>query len=250
MKILALNGSPRGRRSNTDRLLAPMLGAAREAGAETEEIYVHELEVSPCTGCFACWGRTPGRCVQDDDDATLVRRKILACDVLIWAFPLYCYGVPAAIQAVQERLIPLVLPEQERRGKTMGHPARYPGQGPRWLVLSNCGFPEQAHFEAVRAKFRQLARAGGIRQEQFIGIGAGEMLRPMEAMPEAAEALRDLRADLCRAGRELAGQGCWSEETLAALNRPLTERMGMTAQDYAERANEQWARLRRRANRE
>ena len=40
MKILAINGSPRGKKSNTDRILQPFLEGAREAGADTETIYL------------------------------------------------------------------------------------------------------------------------------------------------------------------------------------------------------------------
>ena len=36
MKILAFNGSPRMKRSNTDQILQPFLEGARQAGAETE----------------------------------------------------------------------------------------------------------------------------------------------------------------------------------------------------------------------
>jgi multimeric flavodoxin WrbA len=40
MKVLAINGSPRGARGNTERILQPFLEGAREAGAETEVVYL------------------------------------------------------------------------------------------------------------------------------------------------------------------------------------------------------------------
>ena len=45
-----------------------------------------------CTGCFSCM-RNDGTCVHDDDMRELLE-EILASDLLIWSFPLYCYGIP------------------------------------------------------------------------------------------------------------------------------------------------------------
>ena len=135
VKILALNGSPHGRRSNTDRLLLPLLEGASKGGARTEELYLYELDIRPCTGCFNCWVRTPGACVQNDD-MTDVLQNVLDVDVLVWAFPLYCYGVPARVQALQERMLPLVLPQFARKGDVHYHPSRYPDRHWKWVVLN------------------------------------------------------------------------------------------------------------------
>ena len=40
MKVLAINGSPRGASGNTERILQPFLEGAQGAGAETEVIYL------------------------------------------------------------------------------------------------------------------------------------------------------------------------------------------------------------------
>ncbi|MBA4380669.1 MAG: flavodoxin family protein, partial [Anaerolinea sp.] len=68
MKIVAFNGSPRGRKSNTDRILLPFLEGAREAGAETEVIYLQGKKINHCLGCYTCWTKTPGVCVHKKDD--------------------------------------------------------------------------------------------------------------------------------------------------------------------------------------
>jgi multimeric flavodoxin WrbA len=247
MNILALNGSPRGRRSNTDRLLLPMLEGARGAGATTEVLYMNDLNVQPCKGCFSCWGRTPGKCVQDDD-MPLVLERILDSDVLIWAFPLYCYGMPALLQAVQERMLPLVKGDLIPMGDVHGHPLRYPGKKLHWVVLSNCGFPEQRHFDALVMKFRQLAgAAGGGEPIDFILMAAGELLRAVEDDPEAREPLEALRADLRAAGEELAELGRLKDTTREGLSRPITERFGLSPDLYARAANENWAAMQREA---
>ena len=49
MQVLAINGSPRGAKGNTERVLQPFLEGAREAGAETEVIYLKDHEIKHYT---------------------------------------------------------------------------------------------------------------------------------------------------------------------------------------------------------
>lgn len=243
MKILALNGSPRGRKSNTERLLQPMLEGAREAGAETAELYLNDLDVRPCGGCLSCWTKTPGYCVQDDDGKSVLE-KVMESGAVIWAFPLYCYGVPARVQAMQERMLPLALPHFVADGEVHAHPSRYPDRTPKWVVLSNCGLPEQKNFDAMVMKFRQLARGSGDggKLVEPIVIGAGGLLSYMERRPDQKEALEALWGELRTAGRELAETDTVSDATVAGLSKSLTERIGITARAYARMANQHWER--------
>jgi multimeric flavodoxin WrbA len=51
MKVTVFNGSPRGRDSNTHRIVEPLLEGAREAGAEAEEVFLVERDIKHCRGC-------------------------------------------------------------------------------------------------------------------------------------------------------------------------------------------------------
>ena len=51
MRIIAVNGSPKGSAGNTDILLQAFLAGAREAGAETETVYLKEKEIRHCVDC-------------------------------------------------------------------------------------------------------------------------------------------------------------------------------------------------------
>ena len=66
MNVLALNGSPRGVKSGTYRILEALLQGMESAGATTSIIHIQKLRLKPCTGCYSCWVDTPGECVHDD----------------------------------------------------------------------------------------------------------------------------------------------------------------------------------------
>jgi len=237
MKILAFNASPRGRQSNTDRLLLPFLEGARKGGAETVGFYLEEQDIQPCKGCFTCWLRTPGRCVQDDDMRNVLP-EMLEADAIVWAFPLYCFGVPARMQAVQERMLPFVMPHFVSVGESHGHPPRYPGKKRKWVVISNCGLPEKHHFDAVVRKFAQLAPAAGeVELIEPIVVAAGELLPYMERTSSMHQVLSALQDEFRSAGRELAESGTLARATVERLSRPLTERVRISAKAYARAAN-------------
>ena len=67
MRVLVLNGSPKGDKSNTYRLTSAFLDGLRQTQpVKAETIEVGKLHLLPCRGCFACWSKTPGKCVLQD----------------------------------------------------------------------------------------------------------------------------------------------------------------------------------------
>ena len=103
MRVLVLNGSPKGDKSNTYRLTSAFLDGLRQTQpVEAETIEVGKLHLLPCRGCFACWSKTPGKCVLQDDMAGVIG-KILAADVLIWSFPLYYFSIPGQLKLLIDR---------------------------------------------------------------------------------------------------------------------------------------------------
>ena len=109
MKILAIQGSPRPKVSNTELLLQEFLKGARSQGAETKTIYLKEKKIKPCLGCFTCWTKTPGVCAVKDDMTELLL-KVRECDIIVYATPLYNYNMTALLKAFQERMLPLLDP--------------------------------------------------------------------------------------------------------------------------------------------
>lgn len=50
MKVCILMGSPR-KQGNTNALLGPFRQELEGLGAETETVWLHALEIRPCTAC-------------------------------------------------------------------------------------------------------------------------------------------------------------------------------------------------------
>jgi multimeric flavodoxin WrbA len=99
MKVLGIMGSPR-RRSNTDILLDKALEGAREAGAEVEKVLVSKLKISPCLEIYACL--KDGDCAIKDDMQSLYK-KLLEADYVIFASPMFFYGITSQAKAMIDR---------------------------------------------------------------------------------------------------------------------------------------------------
>jgi putative NADPH-quinone reductase len=228
MNILVINGSPRGKHGNTEILVRAFLEGATSRGAEAETIYLNDLKIGHCTGCYTCWTRTPGVCAQKDDMAGLLA-KVWDADLRVWATPLYHYTVSGLMKDFMDRQLPLAHPFIVKRGEHYAHPAQHPDGRTRQLALiSNCGFPEVHHFDGLKAT-AQLS-AGGRPLAATICCAGGPMLR-------AAPAVIRWYLDAVReAGRCVAEGWPVSAETQAILDRPLIADPGV----YAEHVNQMW----------
>ena len=58
------------------------------------------MGINPCLGCIACGYE--GNCVQDDDN-NIIKKEILDSDMIVFATPLYYYGMTAQLQSVVDR---------------------------------------------------------------------------------------------------------------------------------------------------
>ncbi len=99
MKVLGIAGSPR-HGGNTDLLLEQAVAGARGAGAETEIIVLHGLDISPCRHCDGCL--EDGRCVIEDDMQWIYTR-LRESDRLIIASPVFFMGLTAQTKVMIDR---------------------------------------------------------------------------------------------------------------------------------------------------
>lgn len=100
-KVLILSGSPR-KGGNSDLLCDEFMRGAMEAGHEVEKIRVQEKKVACCVACYAC--RNTGVCAIKDDMAEIMQ-KMIDCDVMVLASPVYFYSIDAQLKAVIDRSV-------------------------------------------------------------------------------------------------------------------------------------------------
>ena len=210
MKILVINGSPKGERSDTMRVTRAFI----EGMGETFEVIDSmRVNVKPCLGCYACWQKTPGKCVQKDDMAGILER-LLESDLVIWSTPLYCYSVPSNLKAIYDRLIPLGMQQQLEDGEGgTYHPGRQEITT-KIMLICGCGFPNRENnTEAMSFQFDRMFS----RDCPRIFTLEAPLLNTPEAKP-----LADMYLNFAKkAGAEYKATGSISAETLALLDAPM-----------------------------
>ncbi|MGN0478926.1 MAG: flavodoxin family protein [Hominenteromicrobium sp.] len=213
MKILVLNGSPKTK-SDTMRLTDAFLRGMSAAGAQTvKTLRAIDLQVKPCLGCFGCWRPGAAGCVQQDDMAQVLH-DFLEAELVIFSFPLYCYGMPAPLKAVMDRMIPLVRMDMVRIGDRIAHVSRYDLDKKRYLMISGCGFPAfKGNFDPAVAQFRCMFG----QDAQAICVPEAPMLN----VPDAAPLADPLLAKFEQAGKRFAETGLLTPETIAELETPM-----------------------------
>lgn len=220
MKALALNSSPRMEKGGTALILNPFLEGLEAAGAEVELIYLHKLRIEPCLGDFACWFKTLGRCIHEDDMAWVLP-KLETADLLVLATPVFVDGMTSTMKRLIERCLPLVEPFFEVRDGHCRHPRRGGPRAQRAVLVSVCGFTELDNFEPLVSHVKAICRNLGV---EF----AGALLRPYAAALPRLERLGlpvgGIYEAAREAGRQLVRDGRMDERTLAAVSRELLPR--------------------------
>ena len=215
MNVLVLNGSPKAK-SDTMRLTTSFLQGMKETGdCEIEIVDVIQKEVRPCMGCFGCWAKGDGKCVQTDDQNGILL-SILKADVVIWSFPLYCYSVPSHLKAVIDRLIPLVKLSMHEANGRVQHDSLYDLSKKRFVVISGAGFPDwEGNFDGLRLQMKN-----NFGNALMIFVPETPLLNVPEAAPLAKTLLEKFRA----AGKEYALNQTLSRETVDLLETPMMPR--------------------------
>ncbi|WP_313340604.1 flavodoxin family protein [Sedimentibacter sp.] len=102
MKICILMGSPRAK-GNTAELLKPFISTLESNGCAITYIFLSDLNIQPCNGCYACQ-QIDGHygCVQDDD-VGLIMDCVIESDCIVLATPIYTWYCTAPMKALLDR---------------------------------------------------------------------------------------------------------------------------------------------------
>lgn len=217
MKITVFNGSHRGENGNTHVMVEEFSYGARDVGAEVENIFLIKKEIKPCLSCFTCWVKTPGKCIIKDDMKDLLS-KFMSSDIVVFATPIYVDNITGIMKIFIDRLIPLIDPhyEKDEVGECR-HTKRFE-KYPKFVVISNCSYPEQSHFQVLSLLFKRIARNMHSEVIAEIYRGGGWLLKTSLIQKSLIWKYKKL---LRKAGREIVENLKFSKETLSELERPI-----------------------------
>ena len=213
MRILEFNGSPKGEKSDTLCITRAFLAGMQEAGEQQVKVITAvDQHVEYCTGCFACM-HNGGTCIYDDDMKGILE-EILKSDLLIFSFPLYCYGMPAPLKAIIDRILPLSKMTMEKVGDRYEHVGQADYSHLKYLMICGCGFPNsKQNFEPAVSQFKLLFPC----DHTIITVPES----PMFNAPEAAVVTGPLLELVKEAGRQYAEDGVIAPELLSAICSPM-----------------------------
>lgn len=213
MKILVFNGSPKRDESDTLCITRAFLAGMQAAGAQQIKVlHAVDQHVEYCTGCFACMNNG-GHCIHDDDMRGILE-EILRSDLLLFSYPLYCYGMPAPLKAIIDRILPLSKMTMEKVGDRYQHVGQGDYSHLRYVMICGCGFPNsKQNFEPAVAQFKLLFPHGHtvitVPESPLFNVsGAAVVTEPRLELVKAA-------------GRQYAETGAIDEGLMAQICSPM-----------------------------
>ena len=160
MKVLTLQGSPR-KKGSTAKVLNWVEDELRDMGHEVESVFLNTKNIKGCLACAKC------KTVMDDvgciqkDDAPEILNKMIESQLVIFASPLYFWGLSAQMKTIVDRTYSLYTGYHQP-----DHASLVAGQKQALLVTGAGQFENNA--EPVFTAFSRL-------QKPHMAIPAGEL---------------------------------------------------------------------------
>ncbi|MBA4383106.1 MAG: hypothetical protein C0410_00065 [Anaerolinea sp.] len=227
MKILAINGSYRGQKGQTSAFLELLFSGAREAGANCEEIALSKFKINRCLGCDTC--HTPEHylnCVYSDkDDTALIFSKMADADLLIYATPVYVFGISSLLKSFLDRLYGIsdVYKMCVTHSGLMFHHVEQAICSKPFVSFVCCDNMEALTPQNVQEYFKNFSR---FMDAQRVGVLTRNCVRFFENakkpeilanFPKIAEVVEAYK----QAGRELASLGSIQRRTQKQANQEI-----------------------------
>ena len=214
--VLTLSGSLR-KPSFTEKMLDICIeGMGKDL--ELHKFYPHKMDIKPCTGCWTCWKKTKGQCVQKDDFQKIVDVYVRA-DYFLIAAPLYYFSFPATVKNVIDRFFCFLEPAQQASSRGGTEHLKRGDHHPKTVLISSCGFPEFENFDLLRSLFRRIC-------EDMDWPHAGEILVPAAGAANAPKLFDKKLERIRQAGSQLVKDGI-PPDTTKVIAQPV-----MPVEDY------------------
>jgi len=110
---VVLFGSPR-KKGNTIQLAKAVSDTLKKKGSSVRILYLNDLNIRPCQGCYACL--KDGVC-KINDDMKDIRKYVVESDLLVYATPIYWFGPSGQLKLAMDRSIAFMDEEYNSRVK-------------------------------------------------------------------------------------------------------------------------------------
>lgn len=170
MKIVLLQGSPNVKGS-THLLAESFTKGAEESGHQVQRFDLSRMDIHPCIGCVACGYEGP--CVQSDENEQ-IKRAILSSDMVVFATPLYYYGMSAQLKTVIDRFC--------------SYNSSLHARHLRSALLTVAWNADDWTFDALTAHYQTLVRYCNFQDQGMIlgyGCGSPSMTRHSQYIKDA-----------------------------------------------------------------
>ena len=105
-------------------ILEILMNELHSSGATVQLFSLREIKMGWCIGCFDCWLKTPGICFEPDAGRDIVR-EVIQSDTTILFTPVTFGGYSSEIKKIQDRWLPLILPDFGIHHGELHHQPRY-----------------------------------------------------------------------------------------------------------------------------
>ncbi|MEN4474614.1 flavodoxin family protein [Mycolicibacterium cosmeticum] len=181
MQTLVISASPR-EDGNSHVLARAAVEGTRSAGHDVEHVFLQDYVERLLGNCRQCRRPEDRTCSLDDRYEELLLEKMLPADGIIFAMPLYFYGMPGRLKTVFDRLFCYTAnsaPQQEQvvdgiMGKRVG-------------VLISCEESYLGATQGVIAQFQELTR---YLNQDLVGVVVGNANSRGEIVHDPSDPVR------------------------------------------------------------
>ena len=227
MKILAINASYRGNKGHTRFLIDKLFEGAAVAGAECQVVTLAQLKINRCLACGQCQtGEGYLECVHEDrDDVAAVFCQMAEADILVYATPVYVFGISGLLKTFLERFYSRGGSSNLQLSKSglMFHDVDHATCSKPFVTLVCCDNLEDETPRNVLAYFRTFSRFMDAPQVGVL-VRNGGRLSGHGYDPEREKRvpkILNVYAAYEQAGRELAAEGRIRRSTERRANQEI-----------------------------
>lgn len=160
MKYCILMGSPR-KAGNTAALTAPIVKELENAGSEIEFVHLYDQEIKPCIACRKCQESFESFGCPVRDDMQEIFDKIIQCDCIILATPIYSWYCTPPMKAMLDRL---VYGMNKFYGIKKG-PSLWKGK--KCALITTCGYKPEKGADLFEEGIKRYCRHSGL---EYLGM--------------------------------------------------------------------------------